>query len=65
MLSYPADLENLQSICKENGLYLIEDAAHALGTKYNGSMIGTHGDAVCFSFYATKNITTGKAEPSS
>ncbi|MBU5239124.1 DegT/DnrJ/EryC1/StrS family aminotransferase [Bacillus velezensis] len=57
---YPADLENLQSICKENGLYLIEDAAHALGTKYNGSMIGTHGDAVCFSFYATKNITTGE-----
>nr|WP_142389203.1 DegT/DnrJ/EryC1/StrS family aminotransferase [Bacillus halotolerans] len=57
---YPANLDELSSICKENGLYLIEDAAHALGTRYNGKMIGTHGDAVCFSFYATKNITTGE-----
>ncbi|MDO8226747.1 DegT/DnrJ/EryC1/StrS family aminotransferase [Bacillus cabrialesii] len=57
---YPANLAELSSICKENGLYLIEDAAHALGTRYKGKMIGTHGDAVCFSFYATKNITTGE-----
>ncbi|MEC1603412.1 DegT/DnrJ/EryC1/StrS family aminotransferase [Bacillus halotolerans] len=57
---HPANLDELSSICKENGLYLIEDAAHALGTRYNGKMIGTHGDAVCFSFYATKNITTGE-----
>ncbi|WP_434813985.1 DegT/DnrJ/EryC1/StrS family aminotransferase [Bacillus halotolerans] len=57
---YPANLDELSSICQENGLYLIEDAAHALGTRYNGKMIGTHGDAVCFSFYATKNITTGE-----
>ncbi|MBU2658631.1 DegT/DnrJ/EryC1/StrS family aminotransferase [Bacillus cabrialesii] len=57
---YPANLDELSSICKENGLYLIEDAAHALGTRYKGKMIGTHGDAVCFSFYATKNITTGE-----
>ncbi|MGR0286550.1 DegT/DnrJ/EryC1/StrS family aminotransferase [Bacillus subtilis subsp. subtilis] len=59
---YPANLNELSSICKENGLYLIEDAAHALGTRYNEKMIGTHGDAVCFSFYATKNITTGEGE---
>lgn len=59
---YPANLDELSSICKENGLYLIEDAAHALGTRYNEKMIGTHGDAVCFSFYATKNITTGEGE---
>ncbi|UYO31421.1 DegT/DnrJ/EryC1/StrS family aminotransferase [Bacillus halotolerans] len=57
---YPANLDELSSICRENGLYLIEDAAHALGTRYKGKMIGTHGDAVCFSFYATKNITTGE-----
>jgi dTDP-4-amino-4,6-dideoxygalactose transaminase len=57
---YPADLDELDAICKENQLYLIEDAAHALGTQYNRTMIGTHGDAVCFSFYATKNITTGE-----
>ncbi|QIW82278.1 DegT/DnrJ/EryC1/StrS family aminotransferase [Bacillus tequilensis] len=57
---YPANLDELSGICKEHGLYLIEDAAHALGTRYKGKMIGTHGDAVCFSFYATKNITTGE-----
>lgn len=60
---YPADLENLQSICKEHGLYLIEDAAHALGTKYNGSMIGTHGDAVCFSFTLPKILRRGRRSP--
>ncbi|OAZ69790.1 Lactocepin [Bacillus subtilis] len=38
---YPANLNELSSICKENGLYLIEDAAHALGTRYNEKMIGT------------------------
>lgn len=57
---YPAKLKELQKLCKEYGLFLIEDAAHALGTKYDNTLIGTHGDVICFSFYATKNITTGE-----
>jgi UDP-4-amino-4,6-dideoxy-N-acetyl-beta-L-altrosamine transaminase len=41
-------------------LKVIEDAAHALPTKYKGRLIGTIGDVTCFSFYATKTITTGE-----
>lgn len=57
---YPVDLKELSEITKENQLYLIEDAAHAFGTKFENQYIGIHGDAICFSFYATKNITTGE-----
>ena len=39
---------------------MIEDAAHAIGAQYRGRMIGTIGDATCFSFYATKNMTTAE-----
>ena len=41
-------------------LRVIEDAAHALPSRYQGKMIGTIGDITCFSFYATKTITTGE-----
>ncbi len=47
-------------ICRKHGLKLIEDAAHAFPTRYQGRMIGTFGDATCFSFYANKTITTGE-----
>ncbi len=57
---YPADLRALKQVCTEHGLILIEDAAHAMGTKYEDHWIGTHGDLVCFSFYATKALTTGE-----
>ncbi len=57
---YPSDLSALQQICTEHGLLLIEDAAHAMGTIYANQSIGTHGDFVCFSFYATKALTTGE-----
>ena len=39
---------------------MIEDAAHALTSKFQNNLIGTVGDITCFSFYATKNITTGE-----
>jgi perosamine synthetase len=41
-------------------LYVIEDAAHALPSKYKEKMIGTIGDITCFSFYATKTLSTGE-----
>ena len=39
---------------------VIEDAAHAFPTRLDGHMVGTFGDATCFSFYANKTITTGE-----
>jgi dTDP-4-amino-4,6-dideoxygalactose transaminase len=47
-------------ICRDHGLKLIEDAAHAFPTRYRDRMIGSFGDATCFSFYANKTITTGQ-----
>jgi len=45
-----ADLKKIEYICKKNNLILIEDAAHAAGTKYNGRKIGNFGMMTCFSF---------------
>jgi dTDP-4-amino-4,6-dideoxygalactose transaminase len=50
----------LLDICRKQGIKLIEDAAHAFPTRYKGRMIGSFGDATCFSFYANKTITTGE-----
>jgi dTDP-4-amino-4,6-dideoxygalactose transaminase len=54
------EMDQILSIAKENGLAVIEDAAHSFPTTYNGKKIGTIGDATCFSFYATKTITTAE-----
>lgn len=50
----------LLDLCRNRGLKLIEDAAHAFPTRHRGRMIGSFGDATCFSFYANKTITTGE-----
>jgi dTDP-4-amino-4,6-dideoxygalactose transaminase len=50
----------LIDICKENGIRIVEDAAHAFPTRCAGHMIGSIGDVACFSFYANKTITTGE-----
>ncbi len=55
----PVDLDPLRELASERGLILIEDAAHALGTRYRGEPIGKAGTAV-FSFHPIKNITTGE-----
>ena len=57
---YPCDMDALMAIASEYKLKIIEDAAHAFPARYQGKMIGTIGDITCFSFYATKNITTGE-----
>jgi perosamine synthetase len=54
------DMDRIMEIAKEYNLRVIEDAAHALPSRYRGKMIGTIGDITCFSFYATKTITTGE-----
>lgn len=55
-----ADLNEITSIANNHNLTIIEDAAHAIGTLYNGKKIGNHGNLTCYSFYATKNMTTGE-----
>jgi perosamine synthetase len=54
----PFDIDSISSIAKENGLVVVEDAAHALGATYRNKRIGTHSDFVCFSFQAIKHMTT-------
>lgn len=56
----PCDMDEIQAIADEHGLLVIEDAAHALGAQYKGRQIGTLSDVTVFSFYATKNLTTGE-----
>jgi len=56
----PCDMRELMEIAQKHNLYVIEDAAHAIGAEYKGKKIGTFGDITCFSFYATKNMTTGE-----
>jgi len=55
-----ADIEAILDIAARHNLVVIEDAAHALPTRYKGRLIGTFGSITCFSFYATKTITTGE-----
>lgn len=57
---HPCDMDRILDIAGRYGLRVIEDAAHALPARYRGKLIGTIGDCTCFSFYATKNITTGE-----
>ncbi|WP_028765168.1 DegT/DnrJ/EryC1/StrS family aminotransferase [Shewanella colwelliana] len=55
------DMEPILKLANERGIKVIEDAAHALPTKYKGNLIGTLGsDATVFSFYANKTMTTGE-----
>lgn len=51
-----ANLAELQALCDERGLLLIEDAAQALGATWDGRSVGTWGNAGCFSFFPTKNL---------
>jgi dTDP-4-amino-4,6-dideoxygalactose transaminase len=55
-----AQMDQIVNICKQNGIKILEDAAHAFPTRLNGKMVGTFGDITCFSFYANKTITTGE-----
>ncbi len=54
----PADIERLQTICRHQNILLIEDCAHALGSRINGKLCGTFGDAAIFSFGRDKVIST-------
>jgi dTDP-4-amino-4,6-dideoxygalactose transaminase len=57
---YPCDMDRINEVAREHDLTVIEDAAHALGAKYDDRMIGEGSNFTCFSFYVTKNITAGE-----
>ena len=54
------DMDAIHALAREHGLRVIEDAAHALPSSYHGARIGSLGEFTCFSFYATKTLTTGE-----
>lgn len=56
----PPYIYELKAFCKENNLFLMEDAAHAHGAAINGQKAGSLGDVGCFSFFPTKPMTTGE-----
>ena len=66
LYGHPADMEPIYEIATRHGLAVIEDAAHSLPARYHGRLIGTpqpgfgFPNLVAFSFYATKNLTTGE-----
>jgi len=56
----PVDLEELRRIANVHGILLIEDGAHSLGSTYKGAPVGSIADITTFSFFPTKNVTTGE-----
>ena len=59
-LGNPFDLGLVQELCKEHGLWLIEDSCDALGSTYDGQRTGSFGDTATASFYPAHHITTGE-----
>ncbi len=60
IFGYPCELDPLIDICERHGLALVEDACEALGAKYKGKPLGSHGHPAVWAFYPNKQITTGE-----
>ena len=56
----PAEIEEIVEISHRHNLHVVEDCAQAHGAEFRGKKVGSFGDANCWSFYATKNMTTGE-----
>lgn len=56
----PCDIESIREVIGGRNIYIIQDAAHSLGSVRNGKPTGAHADLTTYSFFATKNITTGE-----
>lgn len=59
-IGLPADIDALQKIARQQGLFIVEDAACTLGAKYKDRYVGGLGNPTCFSFHPRKTITTGE-----
>ena len=59
-LGNPFEVDEIQRICKENNLFLVEDCCDALGSEYNGVKVGSFGDVATLSFYPAHHITMGE-----
>ncbi len=57
---YPCQMDEIVALCKEKGIALIEDCAHAPGAKYKGQSVGTFGEYGAFSFFTNKNLSVGE-----
>ncbi len=53
-------MKEIGRLVKKHGLKMVEDCAQSVGAKFKDKKVGSFGDAGCFSFYATKNMTTGE-----
>lgn len=60
MAGHPCQMDEIHKIAKKYKLFVIEDAAHAIGAAYKNKKVGIISDFACFSFYPIKNITTGE-----
>ncbi len=60
LYGYPADMRRLMDLAIRHGIFVIEDCAEALGSRYEGSHVGLFGDIATFSFFGNKTITTGE-----
>ena len=60
MAGLACEMDKIKKFCNQNQLILIEDCAHAIGTKFQEKHVGNFGISGCFSFYPTKQITTGE-----
>lgn len=56
----PADMDEISDLARARGIHVVADSAHAFPCEYRGRNVGTLADVTCFSFYATKTITTGE-----
>jgi perosamine synthetase len=60
LYGHPADLDPIIKLGAERGFYIVEDCAQAIGAEYRGRRVGSFGTVAAFSFYPTKNMTTGE-----
>src|SRR5262249_7236765 len=60
LYGHPVDLDPLLRLAQKHDLFLLEDAAEAVGARYKGRRLGAHGDCCAFSFFGNKIITTGE-----
>lgn len=60
LAGHPAEMDEIMKIAQEHELAVIEDCAQAIGSEYRGRKVGSIGDVGCFSFYQSKNMTTGE-----